>query len=55
MDVPVLPRLCDIFLEGLKPSENLPETIEPVVAAHNLAGRPVTVHRLERGVWETIN
>ena len=51
----VLPMLCGIFLEGLKPSEKLPETIEPVVTAHKLAGRPVIVHRLEGGVWKTIN
>ena len=49
--VDVLPMLCDLFLERLKPSELLPETIKPFIAARKLAGHTVAVHRREGQDW----
>jgi hypothetical protein len=48
-----LPMLRDLFLEKLKPSESLPKTMEPFVAARKLAGHPVAVHRREGQTWTT--
>ena len=40
----VLPMLCDLFLGGTRPSESLPEAVEPFVSARKLAGHPIVVH-----------
>jgi hypothetical protein len=49
----VLPLLRDLFLERLKPSESLPGTVGPFVAARKLAGHPVAVHRRVGQAWTT--
>ncbi|KAI9508218.1 hypothetical protein F5148DRAFT_1375995 [Russula earlei] len=43
----VLPALQNIFLRGLGPLESVPEYIEGFVAARQLSGYPVAVHRWE--------
>ncbi|KAI9454625.1 hypothetical protein F5148DRAFT_1288558 [Russula earlei] len=43
----VLPALQNIFLEGLEPLESVPKYIEGFVAARQLSGHPVAVHRWE--------
>jgi hypothetical protein len=52
--VDVLLMLYDLFLEKLKPSESLPKTIEPFVAARKLAGHSVAIHRREEQGWMTV-
>jgi hypothetical protein len=52
--VDILPMLCDLFLEKLKPFESLSKTIEPLVAARKLVGHPVVVHRREGRDWKTV-
>jgi len=47
----VLPRLCDVFLKRLTPSESLPETIKPFITARKLAGHPIVVHLQEGQDW----
>jgi hypothetical protein len=52
----VLPRLCDLFLEGLRPSESLPETIKLFIATRKLAGHPVVVHLQEKNrSWKAVD
>ena len=50
----VLPMLCDLFLEQSEPSGPFPETIQPFIAARELAGHPVVVHHQEGGDWRAI-
>ncbi|KAI9510570.1 hypothetical protein F5148DRAFT_553454 [Russula earlei] len=45
----VLPALQNIFLEGLEPFGSVPRYVEGFVAARNLSGHPVAVHRWD---WE---
>ena len=44
----VLPRLENLFLEGLGSSGFVEETIKPFVSARQLSGHPVTVRRWEQ-------
>ena len=50
----VLPMLCNLFLEQSEPSGPFPETIQPFIAARELAGHPVVVHHQEGGDWRAI-
>jgi hypothetical protein len=43
----IFPILSDLFLERVKPSVSLPETIGSFIAARKLAGHPVVVHLQE--------
>jgi len=50
----ILPMLCDLFLDQSEPSGPFPETLQPFVAARELAGHPVVVHHKEGGDWKVI-
>ncbi len=52
--VTILPMLCDLFLDQSEPSGPFPETLQPFVAARELAGHPVVVHHKEGGDWKAI-
>lgn len=50
----ILPMLCDLFLDQSEPSGPLRETLQPFVAARELAAHPVVVHHKEGGEWKAI-
>ena len=45
----LLPALQGLFLEGLQPLGPVQEAIKPFIAARQLSGQPIAVHRWERG------
>ncbi len=46
--IEVLPALQNLFLDGLQPSGPVEEAFRGFVAARQLSGRPVDIHRWER-------
>jgi hypothetical protein len=48
----VLPALQNLFLAESQPSESVKEAIRKFIAARQLSGCPVTVHRLDNETWE---
>jgi hypothetical protein len=48
----VLPELRELFLEGHQPHGPIWAAIQPFIAARQLSGHPVAVHRWEREGWD---
>ncbi|KAI0283856.1 hypothetical protein BC826DRAFT_1109956 [Russula brevipes] len=48
----VLPELRELFLEGHQPYGPIWAAIQPFIAARQLSGHPVAVHRWERQGWD---